>query len=135
MSDSAVAVRWESDLRFEAIGRGGMPFVVDGDAAAGPSPVEMLLMALAGCMAVDVVDILGKMRVPLSGLTVHAEADRRSDPPRRLMAIRLTYRTEGVPRSESSKVRRAVDLSQETYCSVLHSLQPDIDVEVLIDDG
>jgi putative redox protein len=135
MSDQAIELRWDSALRFDAVGRGREAIVLDGDADAGPSPTEMLLMGLAGCMAIDVVDILGKMRVPLSGLTVRAEGDRRDEPPRRYTAIRLTYRAQGIPDADQGKLQRAIDLSRETYCSVLHSLQPDLDVRVLIDDG
>lgn len=135
MSDAAVEVRWEGALRFETAGRGGVPLVVDGDAVAGPSPMEMVLMGLAGCMGVDVVDILRKMRVPLTGLTVRAEGDRRPDPPRRYTAVRLTYQTEGIAEADRSKLRRAVDLSREQYCSVLHSLQPDLDFNIRIEGG
>lgn len=135
MSDLTVEVQWEGGLRFEAMGRSGMPVTTDGDAAAGPSPMEMLLIGLAGCMGVDVVDILKKMRVPLSGLTVRAEGDRRSDPPRRFTAVRLVYRAEGVAESDLAKLQRAVDLSRETYCSVLHTLQPDLDLAVRIEVG
>jgi putative redox protein len=97
--------------------------------------MEMLLMSLAGCMGVDVVDILTKMRVPLGGLAVRVEADRRKEPPRRLLAVRLTYRVEGVPASDRGKLQRAIDLSRERYCSVLHSLQPDLDLDIRIEDG
>jgi putative redox protein len=135
MSDLAVEVQWEADLRFEAIGRGGVPVTTDGDAESGPSPMELLLIGLAGCMGVDVVDILRKMRVPLTGLVVRAEGDRKSDPPRRLVAVRLIYRAEGVPEADRPKLQRAVDLSKETYCSVLHTLQPDLDLAVRIEVG
>jgi putative redox protein len=135
VSDLAVEVQWDGGLRFEAAGRGGVPIITDGDAAAGPSPMECLLVGLAGCMAVDVVDIMNKMRVPLSGLVVRAEGDRRSEPPRRFVAVRLIYRAEGVAEADLPKLQRAVDLSRETYCSVLHSLQPDIDLDVRIEVG
>jgi putative redox protein len=135
MSDLRIEARWDDTLRFEAVGRGGMPVVVDGDGAAGPSPVELLLVGLAACMGVDVVDLLRKMRVPMSGLTVVCEADRRPSPPRRLTAVRLTYRAEGVADPDQGKLRRAVELSRDTYCSVLHSLQPDLDLDIRIEDG
>jgi putative redox protein len=135
VSDLDVEVRWEAELRFDAVGRGARSVTVDGDAKAGPSPMEMLLMGLAGCMAVDVVDILQKMRVPLSGLTVRADGDRRAEPPRCFTAVRLTYHADGVPETDREKLRRAIDLSKETYCSVLHSLRPDLPVDVRIADG
>jgi putative redox protein len=135
MSDLTVEVAWDDALRFEAAGRGGTAIVLDGDAVHGPSPMEALLMGLAGCMAVDVVDILRKMRVPFTALRVRAEGDRRAEPPRRFTAIRLVYTTDGIPASDRDKLQRAIDLSRDTYCSVLHSLQPDLDLDVRIDDG
>jgi putative redox protein len=131
----SVEVVWQEGLRFQAVGGAGVPVPLDGDRTVGPSPMEAVLMGLAGCMAVDVVDILQKMRVPFSGLAVRADGDRRADPPRRFTAVRLVYRVEGMPTSERSKLERAIDLSRETYCSVLHTLQPDLDLEILIEVG
>ncbi len=130
-----VEVRWDEALRFQTVGRGGVPVTVDGDGNAGPSPVEMLLMGLASCMGADVVDFLRKMRVPLTGLVVRAEGDRRPEPPRRFTAIRLSYRVEGVASEDQDKLQRAVDLSRDTYCSVLHTLRPDLDIDVRIESG
>ena len=133
MSDVAVEVRWKGELRFEAVGREEVPVTVDGAGAAGPSPTEALLIGVAACMAIDVVDILKKMRVPLEDLSVRAEGDRRSEPPRRYTAIRLTYTTRGVPAGAEEKLQRAVDLSRDKYCSVLHSLRPDVDLSIRIE--
>lgn len=133
MSDVAVEVRWDHDLRFETVGRSGVTAIVDGAGEVGSSPVESLLIALASCMAADVVELLNKMRVPFGGLSVTAEGDRRADPPRRYTAVRLLYRAEGVPADAHPKLQRAVDLSRETYCSVLHTLQPDLDLTIRIE--
>lgn len=130
-----VEARWTGGLRFETSGKAGVAVLVDGDGEAGPSPVEALLIGLAACMAADVVEILTKMRVPLEGLTVRAEGDRRSEPPRRYTAIRLVYRAEGVAAGDAAKLGRAVDLSRDKYCSVLHTLRPDVDVSVRIESG
>lgn len=129
----AVEVRWDHGLQFEATGRSGVSSVIDGDGEAGASPVESLLIALASCMGADVVELLNKMRVPFGGLSVKAEGDRRPDPPRRYTAIRLVYRAEGVAEDAHAKLHRAVDLSRATYCSVLHTLQPDLDLSIRID--
>jgi putative redox protein len=106
---------------------------VDGDGAAGPSPMETLLISLAACMGADVVEILTKMRVPFDGLAVRIEGDRRPDPPRRYTALRLAYETAGVPEDQRDKLQRAVDLSRDKYCSVLHTLHPDLDVSIRIE--
>lgn len=135
MSDVAVRADWAGGERFEARGRSRVAVTVDGESSAGPTPVETLLISLASCMGADVVDILTKMRVPLDGLAVRAEGDRRSEPPRRYTAIRLTYETAGVPESEWGKLERAVELSRDKYCSVLHTLHPDLDVAIRIEAG
>lgn len=135
MSDTVVEARWDRELRFEATGRGGVGVVADSAGEAGPSPMEMLLMGLASCMGVDVVDILAKMRAPITGLVVRAEGDRRPDPPRRFTGIRLSYRVTGLAESDRGKLERAVDLSRDRYCSVLHTLRPDLDIDVRIESG
>jgi putative redox protein len=121
--DVALELAWSGDLRFA--GRSGdVELVLDGDGKAGPSPVQALAFALAGCMAADVVEILLKGRLPLRGLTAHLAASRAPTPPRRLVAVELRFRVSGdVP---ADRVARAIALSRETYCSVWHSLRPDV---------
>ena len=131
----AVEVRWTEGQRFEARTGSGVDLELDGTGSTGASPMEALLISLASCMGIDVVDILGKMRVPLEGLSVSAEADRRPDSPRRFTAVRLTYHAQGLPESEHDKLQRAVDLSRDTYCSVLHTLNPDLDLSIRIETG
>ena len=133
MSDGAVEARWDGGMRFEAAGRSGVPVVVDGDQTDGPSPMESLLIGLATCMGADVVDMLAKMRVPFHGLAVRVEGDRRPEPPRYFTAIRLTYEVTGVAEESQDKLQRAVDLSRDKYCSVLHSLRSDVEVSIRID--
>jgi putative redox protein len=58
------------------------------------------------------------------------EGDRRAEPPRRYTAIRLRYIVTGVAAADESKVWRAIHLSRDTYCSVLHSLREDIEVGI-----
>lgn len=125
--------RWDQGLEFEAVGRAGVPVRVDGNTAAAVSPVETLGVGLATCMAADVVDILTKMRVPLSGLTVVLEADRAPDPPRRYTAVHLLFQVTGVADADRSKLDRAVALSKDTYCSVLHTLRPDLELTFRIE--
>lgn len=135
MSDVAVESRWDGALRFEAVGRAGVSITVDGDGEEGPTPMESVLIGLAACMGSDVVDILEKMRVPFDGLAVRVEGDRRPEPPRRYTAIRLTYVADGVADGDGSKLQRAVDLSRDKYCSVIHSLRPDVEVSIRIETG
>lgn len=130
MADVAVALRWTgAGQEFRGGAANGPAVTIDGVGAAGPSPMQTLLLAVAGCTAADVVEILGKMRVPLAALEVVVEGERAAEAPRRYTAIRLSYRAQGLPAEAEDRLRRAVALSQEKYCSVLHTLRPDVVVE------
>lgn len=127
---AAVVLSWTGEgLAFEGGAPGGPAITVDGGGARlGPSPMQTLLLAVAACTAADIVDILGKMRVPLEGLDVRLEGERAPEAPRRYTSLRFTYEARGVAEADEDKLRRAVALSHETYCSALHSLRADIEV-------
>jgi len=127
-----ITMRWSDEKRFDVETDSGLRFTLDGDHEDGPSPMDTLLGALAGCMAIDVVDILRKGRQDLEACTVRAEGDRRDEPPRRFTAIRLVFELKGRAISRQ-KAERAVRLSQETYCSVSATLDPELDVSVEIE--
>ncbi|HEX7091566.1 MAG TPA: OsmC family protein [Longimicrobiales bacterium] len=129
MPDVRLEVRWTgAGLEFEGGPPGGPAAKVDGNGKTAVSPMQALLLSLAGCTAADVVDILTKMRVPLEGLELAVEGDRAAEAPRRYERIRIEYRVK-VPGGAEEKVRRAVALSHEKYCSVLHTLRPDVVLE------
>lgn len=122
---ASASMRWREQLVFEGGGAGRPAIVVDGDSRVATSPVELLLFAAAACTGADIVPMLEKMRVALHSLAVEAVGTRREDFPRRFTAIHFRFRVAGAG-VEESKVRRAVDLSLEKYCSVVASLAPDI---------
>lgn len=131
MADTEVVLRWEGEgQRYRGGAPGGPELVLDSAGVAGPSPVTALALSLAGCMAIDVLDIAQKMRVPVTALELSVDGDRRAEPPRRLTALRLTYRLQGVAAADADKIQRAIDLSREKYCSVLHSLREDIRIDI-----
>jgi putative redox protein len=114
---------WEGALKFRAATPRTEIFL-DSDSTAGPSPPEALAMALAGCMAIDVADIVIKGRHPLTSLEATIAGDRRDDPPRHFIRFTLHFRIGGnVP---APAIERAIALSREKYCSVWHSLRQDI---------
>jgi putative redox protein len=117
---------WEHDLVLG--GRSGKAsMTLDSASVEGPSPVEALGFALAGCMAMDVVHILRKGRHDLKGLKVNLTAERAPEDPHRFTSVKLEYTINGpVPRDQ---VQRAIDLSHEKYCSVWHSMRQDIPFE------
>lgn len=128
MADAQVSVSWTGEgLQFEAA-HPSHPFLADGNGVAAHSPVQMLLLALASCTAADIIDIAGKMRVAITGLDVQVEGDRNEEPPRYFKRVHMRYTARGVAEADRSKVERAVELSHEKYCSVLHSLRKDMEV-------
>lgn len=131
MAAKSTLLRWTGeDLRFDAEGYGGPAISIDSSGSTGPSPMDALLMGVAGCMAIDVLMIAGKSRVRIDGLEVVAEGDRAESEPRRYTSIRLVYRIAGPSAADEPKIQRAIDLSREKYCSVLHSIRDDIDVDI-----
>ena len=114
---------WSGELRFE--GRAGpVSLVLDGDGAAGPTPVQALGFALAGCMAADLVHILRKGRYEVGSVRARLRGERAESDPRRYVRVDLHFVVGGD--APDDRVERALALSRETYCSVWHSLRPDI---------
>jgi putative redox protein len=118
-----VALRWDGERRF--VGHAASaPIALDGAGQTGPSPVQALAASLAGCMAIDLVHVLTKGRLDLRGLELRLVAERALSEPRSLRTVDLRFVVTGdVP---ADRVERAIALSREKYCSVWHSLRPDI---------
>src|SRR5688500_13023686 len=126
----AAELVWVEELRFGATS-GSIAMVVDGDSTAGPSPVQMLAIALAGCMSIDVVDIIRKGRHSLTAFRTSVSGERAPEPPRRLLKVDLQFHVHGVV--PPHVVERAIALSREKYCSVWHSLRQDIELTTSFD--
>jgi putative redox protein len=107
---------WKEKQVFTGTSDSGHSIVVDGDKAAGNSPMELVLIGLCGCTGYDVVSILQKKREPFTSLEVRAEAERASQPPSVYTRIKLIYRLGGKVSRKSAE--DAVRLSKEKYCSV-----------------
>ena len=113
--------RLNDDVHFEAVSEQGLSMQLDGTpeiggVEGGVRPMQAVLMAMAGCSAIDVVTLLKKMRQPLDDIQIKVKADRVDDVPRVLSDIHLHYILKGD--MESDKVEKAVSLSMEKYCSV-----------------
>jgi putative redox protein len=107
---------WKDKFCFSGSAGSGFPVAMDGDRKAASSPMELVLIALCGCTAYDVVSILQKKREPLASLEVRAEAERAAEPPTVYTQIKLIYRVGGKVSHKAAE--DAVRLSEEKYCSV-----------------
>ncbi len=107
---------------------GERELTLDGAGEQGLSPMQHLALAVAGCMAIDVVHILARMRTPVTSLQVQVTATRAPTPPRRFTAIELQMQIHGDV--AEAGVERAVALSRERYCSAWQSLRPDTILQV-----
>jgi putative redox protein len=128
----AAAVQWEGGLLFRGGAAGGPVSLIDADGKQAPGPMVTLLLASAGCSGADIVSILEKMQVTLREFSINVSGRRAPDHPKRYLTIHFAYRLRGEGLNEA-KVRRAVDLSHQKYCSVLHSLNADIAITYDLD--
>jgi putative redox protein len=124
---TTVELIWTDRLAFAArLSKTSM--IVDSSGAEGPSPVELLGAALAGCMSVDVAHILERGRHAFTSLRSTLTAQRSPDQPHRFTAVTIHFTIGGQPPREA--VGRAIRLSRDKYCSVWHSMRQDIDLQV-----
>src|ERR1041384_5240821 len=109
MADAQVKLDWAGEgLRFQADHPSHNTFLIDGDGVTSHSPVQALVLSLAGCTAADVVDIVKKMRLPMSALAVVVEYDRNQEHPRYLTKVHMRFTTRGVAEADRDKVERAI---------------------------
>ncbi len=116
------AVRWTDDERYLGAASSRHAVVMDtaGDKTAS-TPMELVLIALCGCTASDVVGILRKKREPFTGLEVRAKAERADGHPAVYTSIHLTYVVRGEVRKKA--MEDAARLSNDKYCSVSAMLE------------
>ena len=106
----------------------------DGGANAASGPMEMVLMALAGCTAMDVVSILQKKRASMTRLEINVDADRAEDYPKVFTKIHVHYMVHG--KVSKADAEHAVSLSQDKYCSVAGMLKKvaELTYDIQLDD-
>jgi len=123
---------WTDKDRFLGEAGSGHAVVMDaGEPKTANTPMEMVLIALCGCTLSDVVSILRKRREPFTTLEVRAQAERATDYPKVYTSIKLIYRAGGKVSREG--MERAVQLSEEKYCSVSAMLQKTATIEAVIE--
>jgi putative redox protein len=111
--------------------KNSVTFDTSGTHGEGPTPMEVVLMGLCGCTAVDVRNILEKKRQPFTSLTVSATAEQAATPPQVFTQITLTYRVTGDV--EKKAIEDAVKLSKEKYCSVSAMLSKSAKIDFVIE--
>jgi len=116
-------VQWKGREEFFATLPSGNTVLFDAGSGnkAGPSPMEILLGALGACTSVDVILILEKKRLKVTGLEVSVSGERASEPPQVWTKIEILYRVFG--KLDEKAVRDAIELSQSKYCSVAATLR------------
>lgn len=118
---------WEKELIFTGRTQRGYEIEFDAQQQWGCSPTESLLLSLAGCLGIDMVTFLQKMRANLHGFKIEIIGERNPTPPQYYTSIEMILHISGeniTPR----QVEKAIALSQEKYCSVYHSLRKDLKV-------
>ena len=124
-----ITARWKGGLGFEAVNAQGVAVRMDSP-SENPylTPMELVLMALAGCTGMDTADILRKKRQQVESMEVRARGTRAEDHPRVYTAIELEYVVSGADVSEEA-VARSIELSMNKYCSVSAMLAPSVPIK------
>lgn len=132
---------WGEGMSFVAESGSGHAIVIDGAPEAGgrdlgARPMETVLMGTGACTAFDVVMILKKQRQPVTDCVVELEAERAETEPRVFTKIHLHYRLKGNG-LDPNKVKQAVELSKEKYCSatIMLAKTAEITYAITIDEG
>lgn len=119
-----VDLEWNGATGYDVTTPSGASVTLDSDAREGPSPMQALLAAVAGCMAIDIVHILKRMRRAPERLSARVSGQRAGDHPKRFVSLRLEFTASGGSVVQD-RLEQSVELSFAKYCSVLHSLAKD----------
>jgi len=111
-------IKWIGEEQFVATSPSGHAITLDSDRSSNkvPGPMELVLMALGACTATDIVNILKKKRQKLEALEVICSGERATEPPAVWTKLEVVYRLRG--KLDEEAVKRAIELSEEKYCSV-----------------
>ena len=128
MGTSTATVQWLSGQRFVGIDSTNHSVVLSSQAeGVGVKPSDMLMIALATCCAVDVVEILAKKRMPIASMEITITGEQDADPPWTFRKIHLKCRLSGAGLTEKA-VEQAVQLAEEKYCSVAATLRAAVEI-------
>ena len=127
----SINLNWLENMAFETEVN-GIKLTVDADSEVGgenrgPRPKPLMLVALAGCTAMDVISILKKMRVFPEGFNVKVDGDLTEEQPKHFTKMHSTYEFKGKD-LPMDKIEKAIDLSQERYCGVSYNYKEAFEV-------
>lgn len=120
---------WDRELIFVGRTRQGYEIEFDAHVQWGCKPTDALLLSLAGCMGIDMVMFLQKMRMQIANFKIDIVGERNPTPPQYYRTVEMVLNIAGKD-LDPRKIERAISLSHEKYCSVYNSLRPDMDVKV-----
>lgn len=119
-------VNWTEGLQFVGRAGKGSAIVMDStDGGSGPSPMQMVLMGVAGCTAIDVVVIMKKKRAALAKFQVNISGETADQDPKKYTKIQLEYVLHGKG-IKPKAVEQAIELSETKYCSAMASLNAEV---------
>ncbi len=128
----SVNIQWLNNMSFETEVNGHKLYLdasmENGGKNLGPRPKLLMLVALGGCTAMDVVAILKKMRVEFESLNVIVDGDMAEEHPKKFTGMKILYLFKGKD-LPLDKIQKAVELSQEKYCGVSASLKDSMTIE------
>ncbi len=129
-------LKWIDELKFDAFQNGKTIRIdanPDENASTGVRPKALILSSLAGCTAIDVVEMLKKMRVEFSDFSIKVTGDLTEEHPTTYHTVHLTYLVRLNNSADKDKVEKAVNLSQEKYCGVTAMVKKFADLKVAIE--
>ena len=131
MTTQSIDIKWASNMSFKA-NINGHELMLDLEESAGgtnlgPKPKPLLLVALGGCTAMDVISILKKMRIEPEYFNVKVDGEVTEEHPKHFTKIKLIYEFRG-KNLPLEKLQKAIDLSQEHYCGVSETLRKSVEI-------
>lgn len=119
-------LNWTDGFQFVARAENGPGMVLDSsDGGSGPTPMQMVLMGVAGCTAMDVVSILKKKRANISDLQVNISGEQAEEHPKRYTDINIEFVVHGKG-VKPQDVERSIELSLTKYCSATASVNANV---------
>lgn len=115
-------LKWINDMQFIARAGDGPAVVIDNpESRGGPSPMQLVLMGVAGCIAMDVISIMQKKRADIDAFQVNITGERAEDHPKRYTNIQIEFVLHGKD-IKPKAAEQAIQLSEMKYCSAIASL-------------